>query len=273
MLAASFAPLSASASPINPKWAAKTEVNEAYLSDVGHRFKPRNELNELFTAEDASRLQQRFEQINGKYERMKVYGTYTPTHQAAELDEIGKYRDEVQGSIESSKRNFYLKRVKAAAMEDPNINHLKGPLGIIFGIAAIYNGLPVQWKVSEETRLSASTQKGKSAQMQMTTSLVTGTFQFSKEAASDSSPYEPSSADPLSHAERYKFGAERELDFWDMKTSMTYGTSTKSVTTALTKVISKHLSASLEQIHPIKAGETAVSSNEGRVRMDYQLHF
>ena len=265
--------LTALASPIHPSWTDSTGANEAYLSDIGHRMAVGTELDGLFDPNDASRLHKRFEQMNEKYERMRNRGTFSPTYQAAEMDEMGKYREDAQGSVTSYQQTFYSERVKNAALADENIGRLKGPLGFIFGIAAIYNGVPVQWKMTDDARFSASTQKGKSAQCQVATPILTGTFEFSSEAAAQSSPLDPTPADPLYHPERYKVGASRSLSFWDLSSSVSYGSSTESLTTALSKKLTTHVTASVEQVHPLGAGDSYVTGDEGRVRMDYSLNF
>jgi hypothetical protein len=265
------------ASPeIRPRWAFEqlhANPNETFLSNQDFRIKSDNPLERLLDPAQKREMRLRYEQMSRKYETARNYGLYTTTHEQAEMDEVNSYRDDLRSSVQSYQIRQGTEKAKDAALADENISKFKGPIALILGLVAVYNGAPVNMKVAPETHLQAKTDKGKSAQFNVSSPVVNSSFEMASSAPTSTTAFDELPKDPSNRPERYKFGLSRELGMLDLTTSVTYGSTTDSVMSSLAKPLLPNTTCYLDEIQPLAPGSSNVREPEVRVRLAYGLNF
>jgi hypothetical protein len=106
----------------------------------------------------------------------------------------------------------------------PIISKVRRPVGLVFAVAGIYTGEPMNVQLSERTRLTARTNvPAKRGQLFVASPLMNGSVDFIANASSQEKE------------ERYRFSVSRNLPVFDLSSSLSYGTTTNAMTASLSR--------------------------------------
>ncbi len=265
-----------SAPDLRPQWAFEeihVNPNDPFLSNRSYRNQQDTLIDQILDPASEREMRLRYEQMSLKYEAKRNAGLFTTTHEQAQVDEVNSYRDDLKSSI----RNYHIhqgtEKAKEAAYADENVSKLKTPIAVILGLVAVYNGEPVKMKVAPETLVQAKTDKGRAAQLNVSSPIVNSSFEMSSNAPTSTTTFEELPPDPVNRPERYKFGLSRELGFLDLSTSVTYGSTTDSVMTTISKPLFANTTCYVDEIQPLAPETSNVREPEVRVRLAYGMTF
>ncbi len=152
---------------------------------------------------------------------------------------------------------------------------LKKPFVMIAGIYAFFlRGQPVNMKVSEKTEIIAKSDlKTNRGEVQVSSSALQGGVVYVGKAPVERNPFDPPPQDSLQKEERLKLSVSRGIPLIDVKSSLSYGATTSSVTAGLEKQLTKHLSCSMDAMRSSKYLNSVQRNGDETIKFIYSINF
>jgi hypothetical protein len=166
------------------------------------------------------------------------------------------------------------RKAREAALNNPDIQKAKKPIAVVAGLAAIYSGEPMRVKVGDSAQLMARTDvRSSKGQLGFNSDYLNGLMEMDARNPDRFDSTDPRFADASQNNERYKLWVGRPL-ILDVTGGMTYGSSTQTVATSLSRPLTDNMICVVDSIRPVSGvGSSPATLSEERVKVQYGIHF
>ena len=242
-------------------------VNKTYIYSTGLAEK-------IINKDTAIEMRQQYEDMVRDYELRKRYSLIELQEEKEHNNQVTGFTKNVLTTVRKEHTNRQLKLLRKAAEKDPYLGKLAKPAALAFALYATYNGEPVRLNVSDDTQLSVKTiAPERKAGISVSSPLINTSLDFASAAPSARDPYSPASSDPLQNDERYRISLSRAIPVVDISTGLSYGTTTNTVTTSLSRQLTDHLNCIFDAQRTINYGRPDQRNGQERVSLQYGISF
>lgn len=240
-------------------------LNDTFISDL--RYQPNKTLQqEIFDAEVSAKLKGMWDARTQGYEYRRQWGLTNSVDDLAQINSMGNLSTDVVNEVKSYHMGKEVDKVGKAVDRDPFLSKMKAPAAIVAGAVAIYHGRPINFKLTQASKLSLRTEVEKQiGEVGIQSPLINTSMGFYGKARSerDSTPILPVE-------DRFKIGVSRQI--FGLGAGLNYGTSTRNTGTSLSRRISNHVSCTLDSSKKL-GPEGQNKSIAQTLRFDYGIHF
>jgi hypothetical protein len=239
-----------------------------------------DQIDSLMDRQQAQEWKQQYEDLNRDYDMRKRAGLISPTAFQSHSGAVSDFSNKVLDEIEKRK---LAKTGDAAVRVVEKHEAIKTVLAPGAVAAGFYIGRPVSFRLTDESRFSFRTSvRDRMGQLELHSSLVYGSFEYHPQAPDSYSLINPTGVDfgkamDFNYmadfgAERYQFKLVRALPYFDVNSSVLYGSSSNVVAGSLTKQLTDHVACVVDSIRYLTPYDDAHAMEE-RVRLRYDIHF
>lgn len=266
---------------LRPDWADSAScvsINESFLSDTVAKDRSAEELEKeiLFDPGLVRRMRDDLDRTLREHDLREHHGLTSLDEEKAHYDRLSVYSWNVFHELRRHHLRKNTRRLRRAAEANPLLVSIGRPVGVVATAAAIYHGEPVKFSLFETTQVEARThvptQKGK---LEVQSPWLRAGVDFAGKALTQRDPYAPPPADPLQRDERYRVSLARPLPLWELDSGLSYGSSTRSFTAALSKRLYPNLTCVVDASRTLvpPAPDSTVPAGEETVKLFYGLSF
>lgn len=274
----------ASPAPIHPAWTKETlsgqNPNASFLSD----YKKAQESlglsisEEIFSPSYASQKQKEFESILHNFEYREHYDLIDVDGRKAHFEALSAFsRNAMQETGRfhlnqkmSQFRNGLVKSFK----EDPTFQSIRRPVEVIAAVSAFSLGVPMQFKPIFGTEFLIRTEVlEKKGELKITSPIFNTAINYFGKAPVDRNPFGPEPQDEFQKEERCRIAVSRAIPILDVETALSYGTTTTTITTSVSKKLHPSLTCVVDTSRVLKYIPTSGIRQQETVRLLYGLHF
>lgn len=255
------------ASDMKPSWGGRKQItpNQSYLADQAKNLNIEaiNQMQVLGNRQ-VLELRQQYQDLNRDYEMRRLYGLVDTKAETSHTDQMNGFSRTVIGQVRQNQVKQYGEKLVHASQQNEALRTVAKPAAVAGTIVAVSSGMPVGIKLSDSSKLTTMTNVAdRNGQIHLESPLMDARVEMRAAA--------PSVWDPTQPGERFQLSLSRPLDFWDLRSGVTYGSSSTSLSASLVKPLSEHLTAVLDSIHPLSS-DIALSP-EQRLTLLYGVRF
>jgi hypothetical protein len=243
--------------------------NQSFLMSLQTRVATRSDIfTEVLNRDTAVALRQRYEDLNRGYEQ-RHNAHVTDTQEERKYHEnLNKLSKEMYSNLRAYNGQRYNDQVHRGAREGKVIS----PVMITGTAVATYFGNPVNFTVGE-TRVDARTHMpDREGDLHLASPVCDTTFEYRGN--------EPTVADAQFFArpveeqkERFRVNLVKPLPIFNLSSSVSYGSTTTRVITALSRPITSNVTAIVDSVRPTSASVASLRPAEQRLRLEYGITF
>lgn len=257
-------------SKIKPAWAKVSTLlkapNQSYLQNTRTDLPLERSIlaGNLMDHRTTSAFQTAYLQRSDNYEARRNYGQLT-------LDDRSRYSADM---TDLSRRVFQEMNRSRIDREEVKQNIEQAPTGVqvstlvMMTLVATSVGEPVRLKLKDDTEIYAKTDlSNRKGDLKVSSRLINSELNFRGDVPL------VTDANRLQLYERYRFSLGRSIPLWDLRSGLTYGGTTSTLSASLTKPIMPGLEASVTAINPVGKDRPTLTSPEQRLSVEYKLRF
>ncbi len=259
---------------LRPAWSETGSIergtNISFLHDTRQSMYWGPEIfRNILDPNQATQMRQQYEDMNRDYNLKKKFGLVS---QYDEQNHVGQVSD-FSHSLVSEVQQEHTRNVaqKAKDIYDHQSDGVKTAVKAIAAPGALYalaTGQPVDFSVAPNTDMHAHTDvRNKTGGFSMNSPWVSGEADFSA-LMPDREFLTTTAVDPSQ--ERYRFSLSKNWSFWDLSSSLSYGTSSTALDASFSKPLFDHITCQVDAIHFL---DPSIGVYDDTVRLNYGISF
>jgi hypothetical protein len=245
--------------------------NQSFLMSLQTRVSTQRSdiFTEVLNPDTALALRQRYEDLNRSYEARHNAHVTTPKDEADHHEQLRALTKDLYSGLRSYNGKRYNTQLRRGAQEGKVIT----PVMVSGTVVATYFGNPVNVTLGGETRLDARTDMpGREGDLHLASPVCDATVQFrgNEPVLADNQFF---SRPAEEQKERYRVSIVRSLPVLNLSSSISYGSTTSRVITALSRPITSNVTAVVDSVRPTNGAVAAIKPGEQRLQLIYGITF
>ena len=249
---------------LRPEWsgqeACEMAPNGSFLSTV-NLIEEQTISDTLMSSRSAATIRQRYDDMVRGYELQSRHNLTSPGDQMIYNQKVVGFSRGVVRDIQNGQVKGNLEKTQEAFERNPGLR----PLGWLMGLAYIYVGRPLKLKIDQATQLTARTEvRSQRGELEMTSPIVDTKLGFVAQAPTIGDRPVDGTRD-----ERYRVSLSRNVPVLDLRSGLSYGTTTDTVTASLSKRLTQNITAVVDGSRTTRTTDRP----EGNVKVTYEIKF
>ncbi len=268
------APVAAGLQAYAPSWSARQEIfeveNATYLTNQvrGTKKDPARSVNQFLEEQQVRHLKLEHDRLVRTYELRARYGLLTRQEERVHHDAVRTFSKNMALIVGRNQMKTRLEKVREFAEKDAVIGILKQPAAVIALAYAIYNGQPLQTGLGKDVSLRArSNMPVGETEVSVANPVLNASFYLRTNSLSEEDARRRHLQDPSQREERMRVSGGRSLGVLGLYSTVSYGSSTESISGSLSKQLTAQLNATVTSRKPLNSkldrGEDVIHLNYG----------
>ncbi|MBC7693027.1 MAG: hypothetical protein H7222_14790 [Methylotenera sp.] len=250
---------------LSPHWARNpssefaSNPNNSFLSTLDPQLNQKSS-EPLFDPRVSADMQMRYNDMNREYDMRKTHDLVSMEEEREHNRKMSQFSRQAATAYGRGHVAVKLANLQRSIENEPS---LARPAAVVVAAAAIYTGKEMKYRVTDDTHLVGRTDgPNREANFRIDSPLLDSRLDY--KAGFDDQP-----ANLLNQHETMKVSVARGLPLWNLRSGLTYGSSSATVTASISKQLNPNLTCVVDSAHSSRSDQTSQES----VKLYYGLSF